>query len=195
MTNSTPTFAEMEAAAARAHIAQYAEFGDIYATAREIEDILSDPLAYYEMVEMQVRIETGHRIDKWDRTVVECDELDMRDANNHASGEDAYRAKNPDRIAAARPDASDVAKIAAKAGVDLTFVCDASRAINRMLYRQALVNIIRAVQEDATPELIATMILRLPYEIQPSVARTVEGSAYPGTFAAKVFDILDASCL
>lgn len=62
----------------------------------------------------------------------------------------------------------------------------------KMIYRQALVNVMRAVNNGASPEHVADMILRLPYEILPSVSRTIEGAAHPGSFAEAVYDILDA---
>lgn len=87
----------MEAAAAAFHKANHAADGDAYATDAELETLLSDPLAFYEMVADQLTLSLGLKI--YARTVYAADEIDVKRAAERMAASYAYRAKRAERAA------------------------------------------------------------------------------------------------
>jgi hypothetical protein len=109
-----PTFLEIETMAAEAHKAERAESGDAYATAEELVSILSDPMAYWEMVQFGIQARTGATVDRWSRKVRACTGDELAHARRMVAGNAAYVARREARLAAERA-AADRATAAAEA--------------------------------------------------------------------------------
>jgi len=82
----TVTIEDMESAARDFHRANYADSGDSYATAEELEVLLSDPLAFYEMVRDQITLRLGAILRSHSRAPELADDLELeRAAERHAA--------------------------------------------------------------------------------------------------------------
>jgi hypothetical protein len=78
------TIEAVEKFARIAHKANYRLSGDGYATAEELELILNDPLAFYDMVQDQITLTLGVKL--YGRSVEKADDLDLDQAvRNEAS--------------------------------------------------------------------------------------------------------------
>jgi hypothetical protein len=72
-----PTYEQMAERARALHQENFDRAGDAYATAEELEYLLDDPLANYEMVYPQLTVETGAFIEKGTRSVVWATKADL----------------------------------------------------------------------------------------------------------------------
>jgi hypothetical protein len=88
---SPPTQEQMAERARALHQENFDRDGDAYATAEELEFLLDDPLALYELVYDQLTVETGAFIEKWTRSVVWADELDLERCKQRVAETRAYR--------------------------------------------------------------------------------------------------------
>jgi hypothetical protein len=77
MNTRLPTYEQMAERARALHQENFDRAGDAYATAQELEFLLEDPLAFYEMVYPQLTVETGAFIEKGTRSVVWATKADL----------------------------------------------------------------------------------------------------------------------